>query len=56
MDKYHCCATCINFEVIRNASGVIYKCSRLGYDTKPTYQFDCWTPNDNVKKLMNKSK
>ncbi len=31
-----------------------YQCERLGYDTQPAYQFNCWTPRKHVVALMNK--
>lgn len=52
-DHYHCCATCTHFSAVKNkAGGMHYRCLRLGYETKPTYQFSCWDPKDQVKKLM----
>ncbi|MBU6081259.1 hypothetical protein [Allobacillus halotolerans] len=57
MKDYHCCATCIHFEVYRTEDGrPKTRCSRLGYDTDPTYKFNCWTPKDRIKKLMEKEK
>lgn len=29
-----------------------YRCGRLGFETKTTYQFDCWNPKEQVRKLM----
>lgn len=54
MKNFHCCATCVNYEVKRERGMQIYRCSRLGFDTKPTYQFNCWDPKEAVKKLMDK--
>ena len=31
-------------------------CARLGYETAPKWKFNCWTPNDNVKRLMEKER
>ncbi|WP_412679121.1 hypothetical protein [Brevibacillus laterosporus] len=31
-----------------------YSCSRLGYETKPSYRFDCWQPTERVCKLVEK--
>ncbi len=56
MKKYHCCATCINYEVKKVQGKMVYRCSRLGYDTKPTHQFNCWEPKEAVKKLMEKDR
>jgi hypothetical protein len=50
--SFHCCATCEHFVVSKGAAGVIYFCSRLTYETKPTYKFDCWQPKEKVRKLM----
>lgn len=52
--KFHACATCKNFIAQRKSGEMTYKCSRLGFDTKPSYQFNCWDPKDHVKKLMKK--
>lgn len=51
---YHCCATCIHFRVEKREKGVIYRCSRLRYETKPSYQFHCWEPKEQVRRLMEK--
>ncbi|MFD1037836.1 hypothetical protein ACFQ3N_05355 [Virgibacillus byunsanensis] len=53
--RFHCCATCEHFRIEKQkeASKRIY-CKRLGFDTKPTYQFDCWEPKERVKKSMKK--
>ncbi|WP_413465948.1 hypothetical protein [Metabacillus litoralis] len=54
MDKktYHVCATCIHFQAERKGKRMVYTCSRLKYETKPSYKFECWTPKDHVTKLM----
>ncbi|MGN7465033.1 hypothetical protein ACTHO5_11450 [Cytobacillus praedii] len=31
-----------------------YFCKRLGYATRPNYQFNCWTPKKHVQELINK--
>ena len=46
--RFHCCAACIHFRSVRSVDRVRTYCDRLGYETKPTYQFDCWVPNDRV--------
>jgi hypothetical protein len=51
---YHCCATCTHFKAEKTQSGMIYFCSRLGYETNPKYQFNCWNPKENIRKLMDK--
>ncbi len=51
--NYHCCATCRHFRVRKQPGEKTgYMCSRLGYATEPVYRFDCWTPNDVVKKRI----
>ncbi|MGR6898911.1 hypothetical protein [Rummeliibacillus sp. BSL5] len=54
MKDFHCCATCQYFKAERVAEGMKYYCSRLGYETKPAYKFDCWDPKEHIIKLMNK--
>ncbi len=56
MKNYHCCATCENFSATKTENGMQYKCVRLGFDTKPSYQFDCWSPKEHIKKLIEKEK
>lgn len=56
MRNFHCCATCINFNVDKNKEGIRYFCKRLGFETKSNYVFDCWEPKENVKKLIEKQK
>ncbi len=34
--------------------GMNYSCGRLGYETQPHYQFQCWTPKEHVQRLMEK--
>ncbi|MCM3440725.1 hypothetical protein AB3Z07_16225 [Metabacillus halosaccharovorans] len=51
---YQVCATCIHFEAMREDKKMIYYCSRLKYETKPTYSFNCWNPKEHVKRLMEK--
>lgn len=50
---YHCCATCEHFSIRKTDGKTAYACARLGYDTRPTHQFNCWSPNPNVRKLLN---
>ncbi|GGE60541.1 hypothetical protein GCM10007140_08590 [Priestia taiwanensis] len=56
MNKFHCCATCTHFQAKKQSNGMKYLCVRLGYETKPTYTFNCWDPKESVRKLMNKRK
>ncbi|MFY4776043.1 hypothetical protein [Metabacillus sp. RGM 3146] len=52
---FKCCAACIHFRAYKNpAGGMKYMCSRLGFETRPEYSFDCFTPKENVIKLMKK--
>ncbi|MBP2241297.1 hypothetical protein J2Z40_001859 [Cytobacillus eiseniae] len=53
-NSFHACATCIHFQAKKAKKGMQYRCQRLGFDTRPNYQFNCWTPKDHVKKLMTK--
>ncbi|HEU4965300.1 MAG TPA: hypothetical protein VFV52_15835 [Bacilli bacterium] len=55
MNRFHCCATCRHFAQEKGQQGMRYFCSRLGFDTMPNYQFNCWNPKDNVRKLMEKA-
>ncbi|EIT85272.1 hypothetical protein A374_11030 [Fictibacillus macauensis ZFHKF-1] len=54
--NFHCCATCVNFVAEKTASRMQYRCERLGFDTLPSYQFNCWEPKDHIKKLMTQQK
>jgi hypothetical protein len=53
-NRFHACATCVNFHISKTGSSIQYTCGRLGYETKTHYQFNCWSPKENVKKLMAK--
>ncbi|MDZ5473187.1 hypothetical protein SM124_15825 [Bacillus sp. 31A1R] len=55
-NPFHACATCTHFRPEKVENGMRYFCNRLGYDTKPDYQFNCWTPKEHVIKLMEKRK
>lgn len=52
--NYHVCATCIHFIASKTEHKMLYRCERLGYETKPTYSFNCWQPKEHVIRLMNK--
>ncbi|RFU66361.1 hypothetical protein D0469_17140 [Peribacillus saganii] len=54
MNPYHCCASCIHYRVKKEEGKTAYLCSRLGFGTKPDYQFNCWTPKESTKLLMEK--
>nr|WP_081841343.1 hypothetical protein [Alicyclobacillus macrosporangiidus] len=49
---YHCCATCIHFKAERTHGQLRIYCSRLGYDTKPYYKFNCWDPKPGIRKRI----
>ncbi|WP_240628558.1 hypothetical protein [Bacillus salacetis] len=52
--RYHACATCRHFSAERMDGKMLYHCKRLGFETKPEYQFNCWNPKDHIRKLMKK--
>ncbi|WP_079509490.1 hypothetical protein [Mesobacillus jeotgali] len=55
-NRFHACATCVNFQAEKQNGKMRYYCSRLGYETKSHYQFACWDPKEHVKNLMSKMK
>lgn len=51
--KYHCCATCRWFHIEKDPGQPSVKsCIRLGFETKPHYQFNCWDPREDIKKRI----
>lgn len=56
MKDFHYCATCKHFKAEKKAETMKYYCSRLGFETKTNYKFDCWSPKEHVIKLINKRK
>ncbi|YBZ95089.1 hypothetical protein M1E09_07800 [Bacillus sp. AK031] len=52
--RFHACATCQHFSAERRHGKMHYQCKRLGFDTRPDYQFNCWTPKEHIKELMDK--
>lgn len=56
MRKFHCCASCIHFRIEKDKlhKKISTQCSRLKYETKPHFQFSCWDPKLQVKRLMEK--
>ncbi|PLR82717.1 hypothetical protein [Bacillus canaveralius] len=52
--SFHACATCIHFQAERTDKRMKYFCRRLGYETRPDYRFNCWSPKEHVKKLIEK--
>jgi hypothetical protein len=55
-NRFHACATCIHYGVTKTVTGQQFRCTRLGYETKPFYKFNCWIPKEQVKKLMEKER
>jgi hypothetical protein len=56
MKDFHCCATCSHFNAERKSDSMIYYCSRLGFETKTNYKFNCWSPKKSIIDLMDKLK
>ncbi|WP_316246606.1 hypothetical protein [Sutcliffiella horikoshii] len=54
VNRFQACATCKHYQVLKLNTRTVYRCSRLGFDTKPHYKFDCWQPKDNIIQLMKK--
>lgn len=54
-NRFHCCATCEHFRVEKREQGTVYRCSRLTYETRPEYRFNCWTPKEKVRRLLEKA-
>ncbi len=52
--QYHCCASCVHYRTKKERDQRRMYCERLGYETKPHYQFNCWHPKPEVRKLMQK--
>ncbi|MCL6455154.1 MAG: hypothetical protein K6T78_16255 [Alicyclobacillus sp.] len=55
LERYHCCASCIHFRAERTGAGdpkIRTYCQRLGYDTRPDYQFRCWQPKPRVAERL----
>ncbi|HZG74208.1 MAG TPA: hypothetical protein VEY51_21950 [Chondromyces sp.] len=53
-EKFHACATCIHFIAERINRKMKYHCARLGYETRPAYKFNCWSPKPHIIKLIEK--
>lgn len=47
MKNYHCCATCVHYEIRKGTREKFY-CSRLNFATQPKYQFSCWQPKEHI--------
>ncbi|WP_180954167.1 hypothetical protein [Bacillus sp. M6-12] len=54
MNPFHCCASCAHYRVVKEAGKKAFLCSRLGFETMPKYQFNCWAPKESTKRLMEK--
>ncbi|MCL6444926.1 MAG: prolyl oligopeptidase family serine peptidase, partial [Alicyclobacillus sp.] len=52
MKRYHCCATCKHFRMVKEAGGHVPRCIRLGYETRTHYQFRCWTPRPDIREKI----
>lgn len=52
MKDFHCCATCRHFKAEKKPEGMLYVCGRLGFETKTNYKFNCWSPRENIKKII----
>ncbi|MBY6037257.1 hypothetical protein KUV80_11355 [Fictibacillus nanhaiensis] len=48
INRYHCCATCVHFKPEKTDHGMRYHCERLGFETKPNYEFNCWNPKPHI--------
>jgi len=55
-NRFHACATCIHYGIIRMDNKQQFLCTRLGYETRPNYRFNCWTPKDHVRKLIERER
>lgn len=52
IDHYHHCASCRHFGFRSEGGKKLPICTRLGFDTKPYYQFNCWDPKPRVREAM----
>ncbi|WP_188691313.1 hypothetical protein [Pullulanibacillus camelliae] len=52
VEHYHHCATCQHFAFREEQEKKIPICKRLGFDTHPSYQFDCWNPKSRVRQKL----
>lgn len=50
--RFHCCASCRHFSSGREEGETFTRCSRLGYETKAKYQFNCWNPKEKIKRKI----
>jgi hypothetical protein len=51
-DRFHCCASCKHFSIENNEGEITTRCARLGYETNPKWQFNCWSPKDRVRRSI----
>ncbi|MGV3489305.1 MAG: hypothetical protein ACO1OC_12080 [Tuberibacillus sp.] len=54
INHYHHCASCRHFGFQDEDGKKVPMCTRLGYRTQPSYQFNCWDPKPRVKAAMEK--
>lgn len=55
-DRFHCCASCRHFRVEKNGERMVTRCARLGYETNPKWQFNCWNPKDRVRRAISEER
>ncbi|TYS18873.1 hypothetical protein FZC78_05080 [Rossellomorea vietnamensis] len=53
-NRFHACATCEHFSAKRVSGKMLYLCTRLGFETQPQYEFNCWSPKEHIRNLMKK--
>lgn len=51
-DRFHCCAACRHFSIENTEGRIVTRCARLGYETNPKWQFNCWNPKDRVRRAI----
>ncbi|WP_085521311.1 hypothetical protein [Tuberibacillus sp. Marseille-P3662] len=54
INHYHACASCRHFGHDDRQGKQVPICRRLGYDTQPDWQFNCWDPKPRVKQAIHK--
>ena len=52
IEHYHHCASCRHYGFRKEGGKSTPICTRLGFDTQPHYQFNCWDPKPRVKEAM----
>jgi hypothetical protein len=51
MPDRHCCATCIHIGRVTANGGARFRCTRLGWETRPEWRFHCWTERPRTVKM-----